>query len=117
MLSWHFMCEPTLMGGVCPSEQGLLDLSPIVSILTYTTKRLLPGSSSTDFICPTRAVLHGTHLLLSSSCGPLHPTRAMLPGRYMQMRSSCGPLFPARALAHQRRWLPQEMPEHINLKI
>jgi hypothetical protein len=54
----------------------------IMSILTYTAKRLLPG----------------TLFPLSSSCGPLCPDRAVLPGRGMPMSSSCGP---TRALAHQ----------------
>jgi hypothetical protein len=96
------------------------DFSPIMSILTYTAKRLLPGmrfplSSYCDPLSPARAVLlaqlHAEQLLLS------------LPGTGMPMSSSVVPHVSledllTRAYAFQRRGLPQEKPaKHINLKI
>jgi hypothetical protein len=83
-----------------------------MSMLTFTAKWLIPGtsfplSSSCSPPRPARALLPGTHSPLSSFSGPPRPARSVLPGTGILMTSSRSPPWPARALANQDVRLPE----------
>jgi hypothetical protein len=73
-----FLESPHLREVYVPVSKCSPDLISIMSILTYTARRLM-----------------------SSSCGPPRPAIAMLFGIGMPMSSSSGPPCPAKALAHR----------------
>jgi hypothetical protein len=86
--------------------------TPTMSMLTYTTRAVLPGtrsplSSSCGPSHLARAVLPETRYPLSSSGGPSSPARAVLPGTGMPMSSSSGSPRPASALSHRDVRLPE----------